>query len=491
MSASLESLLRDGRIDLILSKIKRDSSIISEVIEQLSSKIRSIRFNSILILGKLGENSQSALPGLASCLEDDDWSICREAVRSLGNLGDMSKEAVSKLAKMIINKEVTLRKEVAISLGKIGYQSPEVISSLITATRDTDEDVRIEATRSLGMIGLNSSEALATLINRLDDISWKVRAAAAISIGQIGQEIKESVPPLLIALGDRDWRVRHRAINSLKLCAKNDIPLILTTLDKEKFIVKKGIIEVLGEIKRDDPEIINAINTYVYSNSAILRGEAIEALRIIGKRTLLFLLEAIIKSSNRRRILIIASIGAMEVDLTDKIPKIIEIFEKSGILRPKRLILEKPENLKKFNEKFKYYFKLLSNRILSSLNNAYSKTTSVRVQISRTLGKIGHNSELAIDVLIEALKDPMNIVRRTSALAVGNLGANAQNAIPALIAALHDRESEVRWRAAEALGKIGIMTPEIETGLEMLYHDKYDYVSTAADFALDLIKRNQ
>ena len=54
MSASLEQLLRDARIDLVLGRIEKDPSVINEVITQVDNEIRSIRFNSIFVLGELG-----------------------------------------------------------------------------------------------------------------------------------------------------------------------------------------------------------------------------------------------------------------------------------------------------------------------------------------------------------------------------------------------------------------------------------------------------
>ena len=87
MSAPLEKLLRDARIDLVLSRIEKNPLVIEEVIKHVDSQIRSIRFNSILVLGELGESASPALSKLNQCLEDDDWSICREAIRSLGNIG--------------------------------------------------------------------------------------------------------------------------------------------------------------------------------------------------------------------------------------------------------------------------------------------------------------------------------------------------------------------------------------------------------------------
>ena len=94
MSAPLEKLLRDARIDLILARIEKDSSVVNEVITHLDSEIRSIKFNSILVLGEVGLVPPDAIPKIMSCLEDEDWSICREATRSIGKIGSIAQDAV-------------------------------------------------------------------------------------------------------------------------------------------------------------------------------------------------------------------------------------------------------------------------------------------------------------------------------------------------------------------------------------------------------------
>jgi hypothetical protein len=83
MSAPLEKLLRDARIDLILSRIEKDESIIDELIGFLDNDSRSIKFNSIHVLGLLGQKSADSISKVINCLEDEDWSICREATRTL------------------------------------------------------------------------------------------------------------------------------------------------------------------------------------------------------------------------------------------------------------------------------------------------------------------------------------------------------------------------------------------------------------------------
>ena len=110
MSAPLEKLLRDARIDLVLSRIEKDESVLNEVITHLDSEIRSIKFNSIHVLGEIGEKSAGAVSKIASCLEDDDWSICREAARSLGKIGTVAKEAIPRLSKLLGDKEESIRK---------------------------------------------------------------------------------------------------------------------------------------------------------------------------------------------------------------------------------------------------------------------------------------------------------------------------------------------------------------------------------------------
>jgi HEAT repeat protein len=110
MSAPLEKLLRDARTDLVLSRIEKDPSIINDVIRQLDSEIRSIKFNSISVLGELGEKSVNSIPKLINCLDDRDWSIIREAARSLGKIGNQADNALSRLSELLFNEEETIHK---------------------------------------------------------------------------------------------------------------------------------------------------------------------------------------------------------------------------------------------------------------------------------------------------------------------------------------------------------------------------------------------
>jgi len=122
MSASLEQLLRDARIDLVLARIEKDSTVIEEVIRNVENDIRSIRFNSIYVLGELGEKSgEKAVHKITEYIEDDDWSIRREVARSLGKIGKIASSSTNELSKCCSDDEDSIRLAVVTSLGKIGF----------------------------------------------------------------------------------------------------------------------------------------------------------------------------------------------------------------------------------------------------------------------------------------------------------------------------------------------------------------------------------
>ena len=120
MSASLEQLLRDARIDLVLGRIEKDPSVINQVIAQVDNEIRSVRFNSIYILGELGPKvGEQAILKITKYLNDDDWSIRREVARSLGKIGPSASSSIPELANLIDEKEISIRSAVVNSLGRI------------------------------------------------------------------------------------------------------------------------------------------------------------------------------------------------------------------------------------------------------------------------------------------------------------------------------------------------------------------------------------
>ena len=75
--------------------------------------------------------------------------------------------------------------------------------------------------------------------------------------------------------------------------------------------------------------------------------------------------------------------------------------------------------------------------------------------VALALGEIGPDAKIAVPILIKALDDEYEGVRRFAALALGKIGPEAEQAVPALIISLRDdRDKDVRSSAAKALGQI-------------------------------------
>ncbi|MFX1239098.1 MAG: HEAT repeat domain-containing protein, partial [Promethearchaeota archaeon] len=174
---------------------------------------------------------------------------------------------------------------------------------------------------------------------------------------------------------------------------------------------------------------------------------------------------------NVRRAMILSGIGGIKEPLKDSIPEIIKTLGDLNLLSP--------------------YYQLKQNPIGAFIEDPFLKKAIVRIELCRTLGKIGIGSNLAVNVLVEKLLDNKQSVRREAALALGKLGSTASSAVPSLIQTLKDKKADIRWRAAEALGRIGQGTPQVISALEEVLYDKYDHVSAQAEFSLEKIKESQ
>ncbi|MHA1131014.1 MAG: HEAT repeat domain-containing protein [Candidatus Helarchaeota archaeon] len=273
-----------------------------------------------------------------------------------------------------------------------------------------------------------------------------VRTAAANAISGIGKGSTKAIPTLLTTLEDNDWRVRYRAINTLVQICEDAVPSLLEVINHKNPLVRKGVIETLGEIQLANPKVIEGIANSLKDRNEGVRGKAADALRSIGKESIPALIDSFTQVGKETKLLIIAAIGHMGRDAQNAIPDLIRILQ--------------------------------------------SRNARIRAEAARSLGKL----DVATDEVVNALKvtmvDRRSIVRRETAIALGKLGIGASDGIPELLDALKDKKSDVRWRAIEALGRIGINKKEIIQALNHLLYDKFDYVAAAAQEALDLISED-
>ena len=84
----------------------------------------------------------AAVPALAACLQDEDWSVRRAAVEALGKLGEHAAAVVPAIAACLQDKDGSARKAAACALGKLGEHAAAAVPLLKKCLEDYIEDVR-------------------------------------------------------------------------------------------------------------------------------------------------------------------------------------------------------------------------------------------------------------------------------------------------------------------------------------------------------------
>ncbi len=218
-----------------------DQPVVDILIEDLRSKLVSVRRNSARALGTLGEPAKPAVAELARLLDDPDatarvnaagalWQIDRhgraipvllemlhqpagpgpyQAADCLGRIGQLPEPALIGLVDALKHPSADVRRVAARSLGRIG---PTVVPRLARPLGDSDESVRLAAVETLGWIG---RPAVAGLIKMLGDPQPAVRMTAARALGRLGPDAEDAVAALKQAVNDPDRQVRQIAAQAL------------------------------------------------------------------------------------------------------------------------------------------------------------------------------------------------------------------------------------------------------------------------------------
>lgn len=141
------------------------------------------------------QSGAKAVPALIPLLSHEDPVIRWNAGRTLGKIGELSVTAIPGLIKqMQDDKEPLVREHAAEALGDIGPKAaehdPAVVPALAKALKDSDQGVRRDAVRSLGQIGPAAKPVLEDVKALLKDPEQRVVAAAEKSVRQIDAKPK-------------------------------------------------------------------------------------------------------------------------------------------------------------------------------------------------------------------------------------------------------------------------------------------------------------
>ena len=394
--------------------------------------------NHTLALIEIGSktSSQQVVALLIEALQDQDWTIRKNAALALGGIG--LKAAIPAL---VDNNDINHwgGYSANAALGQIGfrvilgkknfdYKSREkYIPRLGEALRDEDWQIRSIAVAALGLT--NSLEAIPYLTKALKDKDWQVRSSAAKAFSGIySNKNILSITSLTNTLHDPDWRVRRSAVTSIEL-SDQTIPVLIELLNDQNENVRLSAA-------------IKLISRSVSPVSIIKLGSKSESIISILINTL-----KTSKDSDKR----LAALSALSWSYT--LPN---IYHSEAVISAIILALQ-DEN------------ELIRDKAVSDLSSRLSPHRS--------------KTTIAIHALIQSLQDGSVRVRRSAAYALKDAG---ENAVPALIKALRDENKNVRQTAIESLGKIG--TQNSISAITDALKDEDDFVRRTAERILGELK---
>lgn len=175
-----------------------------------------VRLQAVDTTESFGKNAVTLAPVLVRNLEDSNSFVRWATARTLGKIAPAQAEsAVPGIARLLQDNDLDLRLASATALGLYGPAAKGAIPEIVCATRGTDVVQRVAALKTLANIGTDSKVALPDIIAALKDPEARVRQTAAEVLEQFGTLAPQAEQPLRDVLQDPSADVRRAASSAL------------------------------------------------------------------------------------------------------------------------------------------------------------------------------------------------------------------------------------------------------------------------------------
>ncbi len=404
------------------------------------------------------------------------------------------------LSALIKSENLDIKKCVIRTLGKI--KSAESVRLLFESLKNTSTDIQTDAIRAL--VESNSSEAIQPLIETLSDENEFIREIAVYALGEIRNRV--AAKPLIAALKDVCANVRKSAINALwTMDTPEAAEALVDMLTDQTDSVRYQAARVLcySDISQAVPVLIESIR----SGDSDAYWDAFWALHNVKSEESLDVLIDALRDENAE-VRQVAAIGLRNIDSKKALLPLIEALKDDD--ESVRYYAIKALSQGKYKEAVKPIFMAVDFEndeksdqvsragIMALASIGTSEAISLLLKlfdckkpdyfhelIAYELGRI--NSEVSLQLLIEALKEKSTYVRRGAAIALGK--SNSSEAIQPLIEALNDENEIVREAVASALSKGEAV--EVVKPLIAALKDEYTDVRLSAISSLGFINTSE
>ncbi len=190
----------------------------------------------VAALGEMGPDANSAIPQLATALEDESSPVSDAALRAgYQQIITEDDAKVAFLMKAINARATDVRSQAITWLGSEGKNAKPAIPKLLVAVKDKVFTVRWAALEALVAVEADRKVALATVTTALKDEEPNVRLAALKFVQYAGPEARDAVPALIEALKrQREMSVEvteiAKTLAGIGPAAKEAVPALKATM---------------------------------------------------------------------------------------------------------------------------------------------------------------------------------------------------------------------------------------------------------------------
>ncbi|GAB4519975.1 MAG: hypothetical protein OHK0046_29630 [Anaerolineae bacterium] len=429
-----------------------------------------------------------AVPPLMRALITDDSGWVRtsalESLKMLHAGGHVPGELVDALVIELNNSDPKTRQIVATILGELrDAQAVEPLIHVLQA--DSDKSVRNRVATALGK--LKDPRAGDALLDALEDgIKTAVEALAAIGD-------RRAIEPLHRLIQSRDWRLRHTVLSAL--CKLGDSSVLDILIDDLNAVDEpRHALELLRQ-QRDPRTVEPLIRFMRTSPHEPLRAEAARILGEIGDRRAVESLMMALRSTDTT-LVEVAALALGDIGDNRSVQALLRALDQGvmnaavalGKLKDRWAV--KPLMDVMHNDTLHHAMRILAARALGEIGDPapipvllewlhHPDTEYQRCAVDALVNM----GTPALEPLLQALRYRQALARQNAAQALGKL--HLPGAIPALIEALSDPVMLVRVGAVVALIELG--APAVEPLIEALDHQEI-HVRVGAVEALGAIK---
>lgn len=251
---------------LALAFMKADPKVAGPALQKVALETANpARPAAIFALGNIGD--QSALKLITNAVEDDDSIVRLGAAWALLQLDaknpDYVKIAVPRLITGLRRPDPRVRRMAADTLGQLGPAAASAVPEL-TERIGEDEDplVRASCALALSQMGDASREAVPALVRMLQSEPAGGRRAVLFALGSLGPVAVDALPNLRKEalegpLFDRTlaaWAVLKIRANQQEISQM--VPVLMTRLTREQPEAAVQMLQMLGELGRGRPEVV-------------------------------------------------------------------------------------------------------------------------------------------------------------------------------------------------------------------------------------------